>query len=138
YPPARWQGEQDTPPMVIFDATRPLVKSARTFGLSLARTGRHDRPPLGPSDADRAWAALNLNRDARDYEVLGLTDAVADRLALESALTDVLCRVGCPYQGAARRRGHGRPPRPAQSVPRPDGTEGGHDDGDRSEDATET
>ncbi len=50
---------------ILFDSTR-THKTNRPFGLGLGRT-QTERLPQGPSDADRQWAAQNLNADARDY-----------------------------------------------------------------------
>ena len=53
--------------MIIFDSTRPNVKPARPFATGLA-PARRDR--FAPSDADRAWAAYELNKDCTDYAVI--------------------------------------------------------------------
>jgi hypothetical protein len=66
----------------LFDATRP-VKSARLrrFGLGLGRPTRERRTPY--TAADLEWAAVHLNADAADYDVLP-SDAELDRLAGEA------------------------------------------------------
>src|SRR5438105_554296 len=64
--------------MSIFTRTHPPVKPthktprpARPFGEGILR-----RPArFVPSDADLAWAAYELNKDATDFEVIGPSDA---------------------------------------------------------------
>jgi hypothetical protein len=80
--------------MTIFDShTRP-VKSARIFALGLSRPGPFDRLPVGPTAADRAWAARVLNASARDYDVVSPD---FDRLAAESACVDLMSRGLPPF-----------------------------------------
>ena len=67
--------------LTIYDSTRPVKPPRRIFGLGISRPGRRDRPPGGPSDDDRAWAATHLNLDARDYDVV---PPDLDRLAGEA------------------------------------------------------
>lgn len=72
----------------LFDS-KPRVKSARKpFGLGLGRN-RADRLPVGPSAADAAWAAHELNKACRDYTVLVTAeDRHFDRMAEDAAQMD--------------------------------------------------
>ncbi len=78
---------------ILFDATKPVKTTRnRPFGLGLGRY-QAERLPIGPSDADRAWAAYELNKDARDYDVLvSAEDLRIERLAEEAYQMDLYCR----------------------------------------------
>ncbi len=77
--------------MVILLDTHAPVKSPRSrhFGLGLAKPGPFDRLPIGPSAADREWAARVLNASARDYDV---ASPDFDRLASEAACVEAMSR----------------------------------------------
>ena len=62
---------------IIFDSTRPRKTTSRPFGLGL-NGNQPERLSNGVSDADRQWAADNLNADCRDYCLAG-ESAPADR-----------------------------------------------------------
>ena len=66
-----------------------LVNRNTTFGLGIAKPARERRLPVGPSAADRAWAAYELNKDCRDYSVdTTAEDRRFDRMAADSAEMD--------------------------------------------------
>ena len=65
--------------IILFDATKPH-KPSRSFGQGLA-TARSERPSPGPTAEDRAWAAYELNKDCRDYSVVGREPAWHERAA---------------------------------------------------------
>jgi hypothetical protein len=94
--------------MTILYPASKSVKSARPFGLGIIasvpafvsddesrgpitdRPQRPDRLPSGPSEADRPWAAYELNKDCHDYEVVTTAedrhfDAMAEAAAFTAA-----------------------------------------------------
>lgn len=77
---------------ILFDATRTVKPAARTFGRGILPTVAARRVPSGPSAADRAWAASELNRDSEVYEVVR---PGYDVQAAETAAVDRLARGLC-------------------------------------------
>ena len=79
---------------ILFDS-KPRVKAtrpSRVFGLGLGRN-RAERLPVGPSPEDAAWAAYELNKNCRNYEVISTAEGRRfDQLAEESREMDRLCR----------------------------------------------
>lgn len=62
---------------ILFDSGKLSNRSrSRLFGLGL--DPRPERLPLGPTDADRAWAAYHLNADAHDYDVVCRPESAID------------------------------------------------------------
>lgn len=77
---------------ILFDSARPVKSSRRPFGVGIF-SRRPVRSPVGPSEADRAWAAYELNKDCRDYDIIATAeDRRMERLAEESAEMDLVCR----------------------------------------------
>lgn len=94
--------------MILFNANRP-VKTNASFGLGIfasaapmasddeSRHGRIDAEPTRsprrkssscPTPEDAQWWAENSPANAFGYEVVGYSDAMADRLAGESEALD--------------------------------------------------
>ena len=82
---------------------RPIVQSAVVLFAPAFTRGMHNpafgrlpqrerRLPVGPSDADRRWAAANLNADTTQYEVAGMSEAAMDSAARDSAELDRVSR----------------------------------------------
>ena len=70
-----------------FPTVKPAARkpARRIFGLGIFPQ-REARLPVGPSDADRAWAAYHLNAGCTDYDVVAdPIEAEADRMAEEAS-----------------------------------------------------
>ena len=66
---------------ILYPASKSVKSARRTFGVGILPQ-RPARLPIGPSEADLRWAAYELNKDCRDYEVVSTAeDRHYDRLA---------------------------------------------------------
>jgi hypothetical protein len=75
----------------LFDSAR-LVNPAHTFGESILPTCT---ARFVPSDEDLRWAAYELNKDCKDFDVAGPTDAEID-FAASCAMAQARLDAGFP------------------------------------------
>ena len=59
---------------ILFDATRPVKSAPRTFGMGLARALPQSRAVRAERGSDRHHAAVILNANTTQYEVVGISD----------------------------------------------------------------
>ena len=72
---------------ILFDATKPVKSTRRNFALGLTRTTAR-REKFEPSAIDLHEAAVILNANTTQYEVVGISDEGLARLAAENAHFD--------------------------------------------------